>query len=311
MIDKVMKLKGVVRGVSCLFIGCVAFGVMNVYGHSRWVVPSHTILSGDKAESISFDFSISNDIFHPDMAYGGMDISDDKEEGKSVDPKNKMRKALMKKQFSTTKVVVTYPDGHSDDTTPFVNLARKSSAALLLEQSGTYRISVKQQPMLITMYEKDDGTRSREFGSKKDVKPLLPKGAKNIKTFRVHSRVETYVTRNDLTTKSLKAEGKGLELVAKSHPNELFSGEPSKFQLLLNGKPVEEGIEVKLTRNDTRYRNQRNVMTIKTQEKGFLTVPWAQAGMYLLESDMKIPGSDKSIDMEIYSFYITLEVNPE
>ncbi len=281
-----------------------------VHSHSRWVVPSHTILSGDKAEVVSLDFSISNDIFHPDMAYGGDDFAR-VNTLKAKDKKQKLRNKIIKKLYATTRVTIVHPNGETNNKVPFVNLGRKSSAALLLEQSGTYKISIQQAPVLFTMFETAEGERGREFGGKRAVSSLLPDGAKNIKTLRVNSRVDTYLTRNGLTREVLKPVGKGLEVVSKTHFNELFVGEPTQFQLLFNGKPVDSGVSVKVTRNDTRYRNQRNTFTAKTQEKGLFTVPWGQAGMYLLEADLKAPSVAKGVDSEMYALYLTLEVNPE
>ena len=285
------------------------------FAHSRWIISSHTILSGDDAPFISLDFSISNDIFHADVSYGGKPLieqtHDTAESVGTKDPKQAVRQKLMQRMFSSTRLRATFPDGSTDDSLPIVNLGRKSASAIQLQRPGTYRFNVIQNPVDITLYQHADGTPGREFGLLKDTKSLLPEGAGNIKTLRIHNRVETYVTRNDLTAKSLEATGDGLELIMLTHPNELFAGETASFKLSLNGKPPGETVTIKLTRNDTRYRNERNTLEITTKKTGEFEIPWQQAGLYLLEAEVEVKAKNKVFDSEVFSLYATLEVNPE
>ncbi|GAB1264939.1 DUF4198 domain-containing protein [Aurantivibrio infirmus] len=273
--------------------------------HSRWIIASHTIVSGENPVYVSLDFSISNDIFHVDMSLGGNNLV------ALTEPELLQRKKELE-QFPQPKVLLTYPDGTQDDTTPIVNLERKSASAIKLSQSGTYRINILQEPVEITLFETEDGKHGRQFGSLAAVQARLPKNVKHITEMTVHNRVETYITRNELSRDTLKLSNKGLELKFDSHPNENFAGETSKFYLMLNGKPAPENTVVRLTRNDTRYRNNRNSIEIKSTVNGEIAINWQEAGMYLLETEVETtPDKNNKSKVEVFALYLTLEVNPE
>lgn len=279
--------------------------------HSRWVIPSHTVLSGELPEYVSFDFSVSNDIFHPDNAYGGVPIENvgkpQKEDSKALSP----REVMMRQMMASTKLAVQTPDGKTDDSTPVVNVGRKSVSGYKFDQSGTYRVSVEQNPIYFISFEHEDGSPGREFGKLSEKKASLPKGAKNIKGAKLINRVETYITRHQATQKNIQPTNKGLELKFDTHPNDLFAGEKFVASLLLNGKPVEQGMEVLVIRGGTRYRNDRNVNTITTDAKGKIEVEWDSAGMYLLESSAMQKVKNAEYHAEMFGLYVTLEVSPE
>lgn len=74
------------------------FLVSNVNAHERFVVPSHTLLSGDdKTQLVTLIASISNAIFHPDSPFG------DSNTGANV--------GNLKNLFSQLKNSVITPDG--------------------------------------------------------------------------------------------------------------------------------------------------------------------------------------------------------
>lgn len=292
-----------------------------VFAHSRWVVPSHTILSADRAEEISLDFSISNDIFHPDMSYGGGGIeaassSNSKKPATTNSSGSQkaaasVRKSYMQQLIDSTRLQVTYPSAKQDASLPFVNLGRKSSAVFALREEGTYRFRVTQNPVLITTYKNADGSPGREFGGLEQARALLPENVQGVRVIKIQSRVETFVTRKDISAKSLVLENDGLELVFSGHPNELFSGEQASLRLMLNGKPVQQGVKVRLTQGGTRYRNLRKTQEWLTDKDGGVGVTWPAAGMYLLEADLEVPSSQQGIDLEVFALYLTLEINPE
>ncbi len=284
-----------------LLISATAFLAMlvslNVFSHSRWIIPSHTILSGDTAEYVSLDFSISNDIFHPDLPLGGDILVKPNEPNPSL--------------LSTAKLKITYPDGSVFDDSPLVNLGRKSSSAVQLMQSGTYRFNVEQAPVLITTFKNADGSPNRRFGSLKSAKASAPEGAKSFSTMKVHNWIETFVTRNQLNDNALSPRKKGLALVYQTHPNENFANESANFQLLLDGKPVTEALALRLTRGGTRFRNQRHVIEPRLDEQGRFSVEWPEGGFYLLEAEVERESEELDIAVDVYALYVTLEVNPE
>lgn len=271
--------------------------------HSRWVVPSHSILSGQDPEYISVDISISNDIFHPDVATGGISY--------------KNANAEKKANTSGPMLTVVQPDGKVDKSNPIVSVVRKSVSAVLLNQSGTYKIAFEQPPVILTLFKHANGDHGRIFGPLKMTQSRLPEGAKEIHEMEVHNGISTYVTRNDVTEESLKPTGKSLEVVFETHPNELFVGEKANFQLLFNGKPAAQGIGVRLTRQGTRYRNDRESIEVETGAAGKFSVDWEKSGLYLLEVEMTMddtshtPKANESQRQIVHAVYVTLEVSPE
>ncbi|WP_289075892.1 DUF4198 domain-containing protein, partial [uncultured Pseudoalteromonas sp.] len=208
--------------------------------HGRWLLPSHTSLSGDKAHYVMIDASISNEIFAPDKAFK---------------PKEKGA------EYDDTLLMALAPNGEEvSETIRAYYLKRKSSAAVSLKEEGTYHIAMTQKPMYMTFYKNEEGKRKRVFGKKSEAK--LPSNAKDVTTTKVISTVDTFVSRNG-TSKPAQL-GLGLELSGPTHPNDLFVGEQARFQLLQDGKPAGEGIEVSILKGDTRYRNERGEIKVTT-----------------------------------------------
>jgi hypothetical protein len=264
------------------------------YAHARYILPSHTILSGQAPQYVTLSASISNDIFHPDKPLGNNG-------GGVVNP-------FLQGIFQFIKPTITLPDGSLSDNILWQAYARQSVADLKLEQSGTYKISFIQSPTPLTTFTNAEGEKSRQFGEQVP----MPSGATDIVRHTVHSRVETYITHNAPSEAALKASGQGLEVLPLTHPNDLFVGEPAQFQLLLNGKHLPQGIEVELTREGTRHRNQRGIQHLTTDPQGNVTVDFDQAGFYLLEVEYTEPGlPDSGIKFQHHSLYLTLEVSPE
>ena len=282
-----------------VFLLCVVVA-QNSFGHGRWIKPSHTILSGEKAEVVNFDFSISNDVYHSDYSYGGIPLNS------LVENKNNKENNSPK-----VKLKVTLPDGSINTDAPIVDLYRKSVSAFKLEQSGTYRVGVMQPPIHFTWFKNEKDEWQRFWGTPTQVKDKLPENAKNLHGSKLNLRVETYITRNELTTEALAPEEKGLELVFDEHPNDLFVGETSNVTLLLNGKAVDEGVVVSMTQGGTRYRNNRNVFEAETDKKGRFEIPWKEAGMYLIQSKVEADTSHPDYAKEVFVLHVSVEVNPE
>ncbi|MBQ4834051.1 DUF4198 domain-containing protein [Pseudoalteromonas sp. MMG010] len=255
--------------------------------HSRWLLPSHTSLSGDKAHYVMIDASVSNEIFAPDKAF-----------------KPKQKGAA----YDDSLIMALAPNGEPvSETIRAYYLQRKSSAAVSLKAQGTYHIAMTQTPLYMTFYKNAEGKRKRVFGKKADVN--LPKDAKEIQTTKMISTVDTFVSRNG-TSKPAQL-GSGLELAGPTHPNDLFVGESAKFQLLQDGKPAGKGIEVMILKGDTRYRNERGEVKVTTDENGFFSTTWQEPGLYLIETSNKVKVDEAGVDAGRYALFTTLEVAPE
>ena len=263
------------------------------FGHARFILPSHTILSGDKVQSVSLISSISNDIFHPDRALG--------DNGKgNVEPQ-------LADLFNMLQADVITPDGKTSHSASWQAFARMSVADLLIEKSGTYRISLVQPEVHMTTFKDAEGKPSRTFGLMQNI----PEGATDIVKRASSSRVETFISYNQPNRASVKPVGKGLGLGGETHPNDLFTGETVNFQLFFNGKPAGEGVNAHFVLGGTRHRNQRSPIDITTDKDGKFSVEFPEAGFYIMEAEYAKKGDDNKIDMYHYGLYLTLEVFPQ
>lgn len=269
-----------------------------VLSHGRYVLPSHSNLSSDSPDIITIDISISNDFFHPDMSYGGEAIVE------NHDPMVQMTAA-------NSQFVVVTPAGRKETDHRLLDLGRKSVGAVTMDEDGTYKIAMVQQPTYMTIFTNPEGSPSRFPGKKKDLANKIPVGSKGLRTMEITGRTETYVSRNQLTRNVISTSGVGLELAGGTHPNDLFMGESATFEFFLNGAPVPKGVAVNLTLGNTRYRNDRDVLELTTDDHGAVIVEWPSAGVYLMEIDTSAAPSSKDADMASTSLYITFDVNPE
>lgn len=264
------------------------------FSHDRFILPTHTTLSGDGEQNVSFISSISNDMFHPDRAFG--------DNGKGqVDPK-------LKGFFSMLESQIVFPNGDLKNENIWQAFTRFSAADLNLTGSGTYRIALVQPERLVTFFKKADGSTGRLTGPN----PQLPDGATDKKSYLSSSRVETFVTLNKPTSAAVNPTGRGLELGGETHPNDLFVNEAAHFQLFYKGKPLSNAADVKVVLGNTRHRNQRNPISLKTKEDGTFDISFPDAGFYLLKANLVLPkDGNTDIDEKSAGLYVTLEVFPE
>lgn len=285
-----------IKRTSTLLIACLV-GLSTstpIFAHERFIVPSHTLLSGDKPQTVTLTASISNAIFHPDKPFG------DSNTGADV--------GKLKNLFNTLEHTVIDPKGNTTNTTRWQAFSRMSVADVALNTSGTYRIGLNQPDVFMTTFTKADGTPSRIFGPE----PNIPQGATNIIRRTTSSRVETFVTLNSTSLAAVTPTGNGVEIAGESHPNDLFVNEEANFQLFYHGKPLTDNARVKLIKAGTRHRNNRDERKIAITNQGEISFTPEQAGFYYLavETMFKAP-NDENIDVKHYSLYLSLEVFPE
>lgn len=262
--------------------------------HERFIVPSHTILSGDKPQAVTLTASISNAIFHPDRPLG------DSNTGAKV--------GQLKTLFDLLQHEVILPNGEITHDTRWQAFERLSVADVRLKESGTYRIGLVQPDVHMTTFKKADGTPRRLFGKNHK----LPNGATDIVRRTTSSRVETFVSLNSPTMVAVKPTGKGVELSGLTHPNDLFAGETAELQLFFNGKPLTEDVKVKVIKAGTRHRNDRNETSLPVSQNGNFTFTPKSAGYYFLAAETKVKVKQPAdVDVKHFSLYVTLEVFPE
>ena len=261
------------------------------FSHGRYILPSHTMTSSDKQETITLQASISNDVFHPDMPLGNND------KGIKVNKK-------LSGVFAQLNPYVIEPNSNVQIPMSYQAFSRYSVSDATLNTKGTHRMVIEQKPFVVTSFTHENGEPGREFGPGKN----LPQGAYDIQRRQVSSRSETFVSFNGMT--NIQPEGKGLELTG-SHPNDLFAGEAVNFQLILNGTPLTAATQIRLIREGTRHRNQRDAMIIDTSNKGEFNVTFKETGFYLLEAQITQSSQQDGVDIEQATLYLTLEVFPQ
>jgi len=247
--------------------------------HKAWLQPSQTVIAGTNPW-ITVDAAVSNDLFYFNHVPLRLD-----------------------------NLVITAPDGSTVQPQNAATGKYRSVFDVELTQQGTYRLATVNAGLSANWQE--DGKPKRWRGTAATFATEVPKDAKDLKVSETAGRIETFVTNGKPNNTALAPTGKGMELVALGHPNDLFAGEQAKFKLLVDGKP-HAGLEVEITRGGTRYRNAQEEIKVTTDANGEFSVTWPQAGMYWLETgteDSKT--SIKEAKKRRLSYVATLEVLPE
>jgi hypothetical protein len=204
------------------------------------------------------------------------------------------------------------PDGAAAKVDTVMTLKAFAAFDAALPADGTYRITTGERAGRTSKWAKIDGawkmvrpasasgaSRGGEGGRNEAQRPqggaegagqsrfveesAVPPGAETM-TSQSFSRVETYVTRGAPTRAALKPTGQGLELEPVTHPNEAFAGEPFKFRLLMDGKPL-PGAAFQVVRAGDAYAESRFSFSGATDPAGAGAVTLAQPGIYVLEAD--------------------------
>lgn len=223
------------------------------HAHDVWLEPSSTVLS--KAAYITVAGAVGNDKFHYNHA-PLRGLADN---------------------FSATA-----PDGTAVAPENLMNGKLRTVFDLNLTQTGTYRLAVVNSGIMASWKEGDQNKRFR--GNAEAFAREVPAAAAELRVNESVSRLETFVTVGKPTP--IKPTGQGLELVAVTHPNDLFAGEAATFRFDIDGKPA-PGVEVKVVRGGSRYRNQIEEISLTTDAEGKFAVAWPQAGMYWLDADAR------------------------
>ncbi|MCV6636151.1 DUF4198 domain-containing protein [Candidatus Albibeggiatoa sp. nov. NOAA] len=249
-----------------------------VQAHPLWVLPNEFSVSSEGAAWITVDVTASNVLFNYDHS------------------------------FNLDNVLIHSPDGNKKPIDYYFKGHLRSVFDLQLTQNGTYKIEMKRPPLFFTTYKTEGNSRpQRLLADKEKAKAQLPADAQEVKTLLIHMESSTYVTNNGLSEQVLQPTGKGLELQAITHPNDIVRGEPVEFQLLVNGQPTAD-IDVELTPSGTQYRNERGALKFKTDAEGKFSFTPEQAGAWLMLAGVNQPSDTPLADMKRLMLYMTLEV---
>lgn len=269
---------------------CAAVFSTPTQAHGRWLLPSHTNVTGQSEHAITLDMSISNDLFQGH--YGFVQAS-------TLSPTERPL-------ATPASLDVIEPNGQWRKDIPFHCLNIRSSGFDVLKHEGTFHYVLNQPDVYFVIFKDKNGEYGRRFGRLSEVE--LPEGATVTNTMRYIPTIHTFVSRNKLTKPSRL--NKGLELVAKNHPNDLFANEAAEFEVYFQGKPFKGEIEVQVVQGNTRYRNQREVQTFELKNDSTFKVNFPNAGMYLVEAELKLPSSIDGIELDRWALFTTLEVSP-
>jgi uncharacterized GH25 family protein len=251
------------------------FAPLAAQAHRTWVLPSTTVLSGEDSW-ITVDAAVSNTLFvfeHQPLRLDGL--------------------------------VVTGPDGQPVIAQNPSTGRYRSTFDLQLNKPGTYRISVVASAL--TAAYKQGGEDKRWRGTAADLASAIPKEATDVVVTQTERRAETFVTRGAPTKDALKPVGKGIELEAISHPNDLAVGEPAKFRLLVDGQPA-PNVEITLDQGGARYRKDASATKLSSGADGLFTLTLANPGMYWIEASLVDDKSGVAGRQRRLTYTATLEV---
>jgi uncharacterized GH25 family protein len=108
-------------------------------------------------------------------------------------------------------------------------------------------------------------------------------------------------------TENYATDGKFLELLPKTHPSEIVEQEPATFIFTYHGK-TQAGVEIEITRDSARYRNNPETLKLTSNDKGEITFTPAHAGRYLLIAEYQQEAVNNTLaDNEHGGVFLTFE----
>ncbi|WP_111640735.1 DUF4198 domain-containing protein [Marinimicrobium alkaliphilum] len=237
------------------FMGALA---TTAHAHRAWIQPGATVHSAEDAW-VTFDAAISNDIFYTDYH-------------------------AMRGNFQ-----VIAPGGETVDVQNLHTGRFRTTFDLNLTATGTYRIANASNGLRARWEE--NGERRGYPGRGQAYTPegyaqAVPENAANLEVTQFSRRIETFVTAGAPTKETLKPSGEGIELLAITHPNDLFAGEAAQFQILIDGEPA-VGASVTVIPDAMRYRNAQDAIELTTDAQGKVTIDWPRAGMYYFNASYR------------------------
>lgn len=244
-----------------------------------FILPAMTLNSGN-APLITFDAAVGENLFYFDH-----------------------------NTLSIDNLIITAADGSIVKPESIALGKLRNSFDLRANLQGTYKVSIVND-MLIANY-KENGAPKRWRGNAESFAKEVPANAEELQVFQNQSRIETFVTNGSPTNTALRPSGKGLELQAITHPNDIVDGEAASFRLLLDGQPA-AGVKVTVIAGGARYRQKLGEQFYTSDAEGKIKINWQGAGMYWLQartSDNKtaIPAAKE----RRASYIATLEVLPQ
>jgi uncharacterized GH25 family protein len=243
--------------------------------HKAWLLPSQTVVSGHST-TVLVDAAISNDLFH--FTYYPLPLD---------------------------TLELTGPEGAAVQPLGVQTSSLRSSFELRLDRPGTYQATVAAEFLVATYIEAGEEKFWR--GPPAAFAKAVPGNARNLEVEHLQRRIETFITAGSPTALR-KPSGSGVELVADTHPNDLYAGDRATFRFLFDGKPA-AGADVYLLPGGTRYRDGQAETQLRADQDGRVTIVWPAAGLYWLEASLSTDASPyREASKRTAVYMATLEV---
>lgn len=245
--------------------------------HLRWLLPSHTVLSD--AAAVTFDASVSNDVFH------------------------------VARPYPLTGLTVLDPEGRAATAHNLLNGARRNVFDVEIDKPGTWQVMLENTGYFLGYVDRN-GERQRWRGDRKALDKALRKARREaegpVAVTESHSRLGAFVTLG--APSAIAPREKGLDIRFDTHPNDLYAGETLTLTVTFDGAPA-AGVELSLVAGGTRYRDTHGEQVFTTDEQGRVSITWPYAGLYLLVAEHE---SDSGIEdvRRRDALLLTLEVLP-
>lgn len=263
---------------SVLFAVALAAVSTPALAHKMWLLPSATVLGEN--QWLTVDAAVSNDLFYFNHVPLRLD-----------------------------NLVITGPDGARVAAQNAHTGKYRSVFDVELAKPGTYRIAIVNDGLFASWTE--NGERKRWRGNAERFEREVPKQAEGLQVAEAQGRVETFVTAGRPNDAALKPSGRGLEMIAVTHPNDLYAGEPARLRFQLDGKPAAQ-LKITVVPGGTRYRDRQDELTFTTDAAGQVEITWPVAGMYWLEASISDGETTVEPASERRASYVaTLEVLPQ
>jgi len=179
--------------------------------------------------------------------------------------------------FGETAFTIVTPTG---ERMPFSDIRqfkqRTVAEQKLPDEKGTYRLSTG--PRLGAIFRTWE--RNGKTETARDPQQIMPADARLLSHYQSLSISEAYVTAGKPSSKALTPLGKGLEIVAVSHPGDLFVNEKFDFVVHYDGKPLPQQ-KVSIYRSPMDLASQSTVQQLSTDADGRIALPLTKSGIYL------------------------------
>ena len=175
----------------------------------------------------------------------------------------------------------------------------RTVAEIQLREPGTYRIETDHPAQFVTEFEVDG--KKGWVGKSKDQLP----GKKILQSAHRWSQTTTFVTVKKYTRGVLEATGAFLEIVPRTHPNQIFVGKPFVVRVLSRGQLV-PGQEVQAySETDSGYDTP---LATVTDVDGECELIFPSPGMYLLTTRLRQDAKDSSrANIDVFNVSVLVE----